>query len=211
MPLAFTSGMSNSQFRRLHVRRRTLAFVGAGAMVAALATASAVRPSFAPPGESNLRLTASLSSRTLTIQDGDSIVATYPVAVGKDDKPTPAGSFAIKKIVWNPTWTPPDEPWARGKSPQPAGARANPMKVAKLFFREPDYYIHGTGDTASLGSAASHGCLRMDPNDVAEVAKYVMEHGGQPRDESWFWRVLHFRNETKTVLLNNPVPLAVTE
>ena len=161
--------------------------------------------------ESSLHLTASLSERTLVLREGDSLVATYNVAVGKDGKPTPAGEFKIRKIVWNPAWIPPDEPWANGKSPQPAGARANPMKVAKLFFQEPDYYIHGTGDTASLGSAASHGCIRMDPNDVAAVAKFVMERGGQPRDESWFWRVLHFRNETKTVMLDNPVPLTVTE
>lgn len=203
--------MTDSSLRRPRVRRRTLAWLAVGAVAAATATASAVRPTIVQTDEPTLTLTADLSERTLTLRSADSTVGTYPVAIGTDLKPTPAGNFAIKKIVWNPTWTPPDQPWARGKSPQPAGARANPMKVAKLFFQEPDYYIHGTGDTASLGSAASHGCLRMDPNDVAEVAKYVMEHGGQPRDESWCWRVLHFRNETKTVLLSNPVPLTVTE
>lgn len=180
-------------------------------MVAAVATASAVRPTVADPVAPTLTLTADLSERTLTLKDVDSTIATYKVAIGTDLKPTPAGNFAIRKIVWNPTWVPPDEPWARGKSPQPAGARANPMKVAKLFFQEPDYYIHGTGAVESLGTAASHGCLRMDPDDVAQVAKYVMEHGGQPRDESWFWRVLHFRNETKTVMLDNPVPLTITD
>jgi lipoprotein-anchoring transpeptidase ErfK/SrfK len=197
--------------RRPHVRRRTLASLAVGAVVAAVATASAVRPTVSTPAEPTLTLTADLSDRTLTLRSADSAISTFQVAIGTDLKPTPAGNFAIRKIVWNPTWVPPNEPWARGKSPQPAGARANPMKVAKLFFREPDYYIHGTGDTASLGSAASHGCLRMDPDDVAQVAKYVMEHGGQPRDESWFWRVLHFRSETKTVLLDNPVPLTIVE
>lgn len=32
-----------------------------------------------------------------------------------------------------------------------AGAKANPMKLVKIFFKKPDYYIHGTGDVESLG------------------------------------------------------------
>jgi hypothetical protein len=85
------------------------------------------------------------------------------------------------------------------------------MKLVKIFFREPDYYIHGTGDVESLGDAASHGCLRMDPDDAYRVARYLMEHGGSPRDENWFWRILHFRSETKTVYLDSPIPMTVAD
>jgi hypothetical protein len=85
------------------------------------------------------------------------------------------------------------------------------MKVVKIFFREPDYYIHGTDDIESLGSAASHGCLRMHPDDAYRVARYLMDHGGQPRDENLFWRILHFRRETKTVYLQNPIPMTVVD
>jgi hypothetical protein len=45
--------------------------------------------------------------------------------------------------------------------------------------------------------------------DAAEVAQYIMEHGGQPRDESWFWRVIHARSQTKTVNLRNPIPITI--
>ena len=155
-----------------------------------------------------LRLTASLSDRRLLVQDGDSTLS-FAIAVGTDDKPTPTGQFTIRKIVWNPAWIPPDEKWAKGKAPQPPGAKANPMKLVKMFFKEPDYYIHGTSDLKSLGDAASHGCLRMDPDDAYRVARYLMEHGGQPRDENWFWRILHFRSETKTVYLDNPIAITI--
>jgi hypothetical protein len=84
------------------------------------------------------------------------------------------------------------------------------MKLVKIFFQEPDYYIHGTSEVESLGEAASHGCLRMDPDDAYRVARFLMENGGQPRDESWFWRVLHLRSETKTVYLDHPIPMTVT-
>lgn len=135
--------------------------------------------------------------------------ALHPDRIRRDSKPTPAGDFNIHRIVGNPAWIPPDEPWAKGKKPQPPGAAANPMKLVKIFFKGPDYYIHGTNEVESLGEAESHGCLRMDPDDAYRVARYLMEHGGQPRDESWFWRVVHFRSETKTVYLDTPVPMTV--
>jgi lipoprotein-anchoring transpeptidase ErfK/SrfK len=158
-----------------------------------------------------IRVEADLSERKLYIKSGDSTLESFAVAIGKGSKPTPQGSYKIRKIVWNPTWVPPDEPWAKGKTAQAPGAKANPMKLVKIFFQEPDYYIHGTGDLESLGDAASHGCLRMDPDDAYRVARYLMEHGGQPRDENWFWRVLHSRSETKTIYLNNPISMSVDE
>jgi murein L,D-transpeptidase YcbB/YkuD len=84
------------------------------------------------------------------------------------------------------------------------------MKVAKIFFREPDYYIHGTGQVNSLGDAASHGCLRMDPDEVAELAQFLMNNGGQPREEGWFSRVIHMRWKTHTVTLTKPITLVVS-
>ncbi|HEY9225416.1 MAG TPA: L,D-transpeptidase [Gemmatimonadaceae bacterium] len=163
----------------------------------------------ATPDSASLRVEVSLKHRSLRLIRGDERIATYPIAIGRRSMPTPRGNYEIQKIVWNPAWIPPDREWARNKKPQKPGAPGNPMKVVKMFFREPAYYIHGTGDTESLGDAASHGCLRMDPDDAYRVARYLMEHGGSPRDESWFSRVLHFRRETKTVYLDNPIPMSV--
>ncbi|HVX41839.1 MAG TPA: L,D-transpeptidase [Gemmatimonadaceae bacterium] len=154
-------------------------------------------------------LEADLSERKLTIHNGNDDVATYTVAVGRGSYETPVGNYSIRKIVWNPAWIPPDSKWAKKAKPQAPGAPGNPMKLVKIFFKEPDYYIHGTNDPASLGKAESHGCLRMDPDDAYDVARYLMENGGQPRDENWFWRVLHFRSQTKTVYLDDPIPMVV--
>jgi murein L,D-transpeptidase YcbB/YkuD len=159
----------------------------------------------------SLHLVADLSDRKLYLKLGDETAETFPVAVGSPKYPTPPGEYRIRHIVWNPAWVPPPKGWAKDKQPQAPGARANPMKVVKIFFREPDYYIHGTGDVESLGNAESHGCLRMDPDDAYRVARYLMEHGGQPRDENWFWRIVHFRNETKNVYLDQPIPMTVTD
>ncbi len=162
--------------------------------------------------ESPLVLKANLRGRMLVAQRGDSTLKTYAVAVGQDEYPTPIGTFTIRKIVWNPSWRPPPgADWAKGKTAKDPGDPGNPMKVVKIFFQEPDYYIHGTDDVESLGSAASHGCLRMHPQEVADLAKIIMEHGGQPHEENWFWRIIHSRREEKVVYLNNPIALTISD
>jgi lipoprotein-anchoring transpeptidase ErfK/SrfK len=162
--------------------------------------------------EAPLVLKANLRARILFVTRGDSTLKSYAVAVGQEKYPTPLGTYTIRKMVWNPSWRPPPEAdWAKGKKAKGPGDPGNPMKVVKIFFREPDYYIHGTGDVESLGSAASHGCLRMDPNEIADLAKLIMEHGGQPRGENWFWRILHSRRDEQVVYLDNPVSLMVGE
>ena len=186
-----------------------LAMLAAVPGVAKLFGRETARAAASPP-TSTLRLEADLSERRLKMYEADTLVWQYPISPGQPDYPTPPGKYLIRHLVWNPSWRPPpNAAWAKKYTPKEPGDEANPMKVVKIFFKEPDYYIHGTGDINSLGKAESHGCLRMDPEHVAEVAKFVMEHGGEPRDENWFWRIIHFRSEEKSIYLKNPVPLVV--
>ena len=178
-------------------------------MVAVAGTAMARSGDHVVTSDPPLHVTADLGARKLYLQVGDKTIESFPIAIGRDSKPTPRGEYRIRKIIWNPAWNPPDSKWAKGKKPQPPGAKGNPMKLVKIFFKEPDYYIHGTDDLESLGEAESHGCLRMNPDDAYQVARYLMDHGGSPRDENWFWRVLHFRSQTKTVYLDNPIEMTV--
>ncbi len=158
----------------------------------------------------NLYLVVDKSDKRLKMYEADTLLWQYPISDGTAGYPTPVGNYRIRKLIWNPRWTPPpNSKWARKYTPKGPGEPGNPMKVVKIFFREPDFYIHGTAETGRLGNAASHGCIRMDPEHVAEVAKYIMEHGGQPREESWFWRVLHFRSQERPIYLKNPIPLRV--
>jgi len=157
-----------------------------------------------------VHLDVTIGGKTLDVRDAtNKVLASYQISPGLPKHPTPTGNFAIRKIVWNPAWVPPKAGWAKGKKATSPTDPKNPMKVVKIFFREPDYYIHGTWDINSLGKAESHGCLRMDPEHVAEVARFLMEHGGQPRDENWFWRIIHFNSDEKSIYLKNPVPLEI--
>src|SRR5919106_3909570 len=123
---------------------------------ARLNSASATAPARVAGAQGPLSLYASLSGRVIELRQGGSAVAAYTIAVGKDGHPTPTGNFRIKKLVWNPGWVPPKADWARDKTAKAPGHPENPMKVVKVFFREPDYYIHGTSETTTLGDAASH-------------------------------------------------------
>ncbi len=164
----------------------------------------------APAALGALHLQADLSDRELrAVIDGE-LVERFAIAVGKDRYPTPTGRFKIRKVIWNPAWRPPDSKWARKESPKPPGHPDNPMKVVKMFFKEPDYYIHGTDDDDSLGGAESHGCIRMNGGDVERLGRLVMVHGGKPKSEPWYRRIFR-RRATKVVYLSTPVPIAIRE
>lgn len=135
---------------------------------------SSLRPTLDPP----LRLVASLSARELKAVEYGDVVATYGIAVGRPSHPTPTGSFTTGDIVWNPSWTPPPTDWARNKRYQPPGVPANPMQGVKIYFRAPYYFIHGTNDPESIGEAASHGCIRMAPDDAVALARRIERAGG---------------------------------
>jgi len=158
----------------LNGRRRLAAVLAAVAIIPAGLWASRL-PLFHDQG---LRLVVSLSARELkVIEDGD-VVKTYGVAIGRPSHPTPTGTFRTGDIDWNPSWTPPPRDWARNKRYQPPGAAANPMQAVKIYFRAPYYFIHGTNDSDSIGEAASHGCLRMTPEDATSLAHRIERAGG---------------------------------
>lgn len=164
----------------------------------------------AAEGAASLRLEVDLSERQLSVVKDGEVIETYPVAIGKESYPTPKGNFAIRRIIWNPRWVPPDSPWARKKRPKAPGEAGNPMGKVKIFFSEPDYYIHGTKEVDSLGQAESHGCLRMSNPDVVSLAKKVMDAGGKPVTQSFISRVINRIRSTHEVRLSTPVAISVT-
>ena len=138
----------------------------------------------AVPGE--VTLAASTKKNVMELRVGGRTIRRYDISVGKKKYPTPQGTFHINHIVWNPAWVPPDEKWAKDKKPAAPGSDKNPMKVVKIFFKEPDFYIHGTGDEDMLGDAASHGCIRMSQRDAFNLGRYLMDHGGAQKPASWY-------------------------
>jgi hypothetical protein len=95
---------------------------------------------------------------------------TYGIAVGAPGYETPTGRFAIHNKAVNPAWSAPDEPWAGAYRNEvvAGGSPENPLK-ARWMGIVGGVGIHGTAAEYSIGTAASHGCIRMRVADVIDL------------------------------------------
>lgn len=107
---------------------------------------------------------------TLRLYKKLKLVESYRIAVGQQGLETPAGRYQVQNKAVNPAWSVPNRPWAGKLAGRviPGGRADNPLKARWLGFYD-GAGIHGTSDLASLGTAASHGCIRMAVPDVMEV------------------------------------------
>ncbi len=97
--------------------------------------------------------------------DGE-VVKTWPVAVGKSSTPTPPGVYEIVRLKQDPTWS-----W-EGKR-YPPGDPENGLGTRWIGIDLPTYGMHGTNEPESIGTEASHGCIRSQNADIEEVFEYL--------------------------------------
>jgi lipoprotein-anchoring transpeptidase ErfK/SrfK len=97
-------------------------------------------------------------------------VKAYPIAVGQVGLETPAGQYTIANKAINPAWHVPNSAWAGKLAGKviPGDDPSNPIKARWLGIFD-GVGIHGTSDDASIGSNASHGCIRMHIPDVEKL------------------------------------------
>jgi lipoprotein-anchoring transpeptidase ErfK/SrfK len=118
-------------------------------------------------------LVVSKSSTSVTLYENLKPVKTYQVAVGMPKYPTPSGRFAIQNKQVDPVWNVPNSDWAgdlAGRS-IPPGPK-NPLKARWMGFSGGAGF-HGTDAINSIGSAASHGCVRMLVSDIVDLYERV--------------------------------------
>jgi lipoprotein-anchoring transpeptidase ErfK/SrfK len=98
------------------------------------------------------------------------LAKTYNIAVGQVGFDTPAGLYHIQNKAVNPAWSVPNSGWAGSLAGTvvPGGTAANPLKARWMGIYD-GAGIHGTAETGSIGTAASHGCIRMLIPDVIEL------------------------------------------
>ncbi|GAC1318177.1 MAG: hypothetical protein NVSMB25_07230 [Thermoleophilaceae bacterium] len=105
-------------------------------------------------------------------------VRSYPIAVGRQGLETPAGLYHVQEKQVDPPWQVPNSSWAGALAGRtiPPGPQ-DPLKARWIGF-DGSAGIHGTDDVGSLGSSASHGCIRMAVPDV--IALYPDVRVGDP-------------------------------
>lgn len=119
-------------------------------------------------------LTVDESTFTLTLFKDLKVAKTYTVAVGQPAYPTPTGLYSIESKQVDPVWSVPNSDWAGelAGTVVEGGTDANPLKSRWMGITD-GAGIHGTSEVDSLGSAASHGCVRMAVPDVEELYDQV--------------------------------------
>jgi lipoprotein-anchoring transpeptidase ErfK/SrfK len=115
-------------------------------------------------------LVADRSNFQLHLYEGLQLSRTYTVAVGAVGFDTPAGLYHIQNKAVDPAWSVPNSDWAGSLAGTvvPGGVPENPLKARWMGIYD-GAGIHGTDQTASLGTAASHGCIRMAIPEVIEL------------------------------------------
>lgn len=116
---------------------------------------------------------------TFPRRNGYRLVQTYVCAVGTEGHETPAGVFSVLAKIRNPSWTMPDADWVpkemRG-TVVPGGDPANPLVGSFIKITDDptgSVGIHGTRALDSLGTKASHGCIRVHPDVALELHKRI--------------------------------------
>ena len=124
-------------------------------------------------------------------------VQTYPVSIGRMDWSTPQGSTTIVSKQENPPWHPPEsirEEHAREGDFLPLvvpPGPTNPLGNHALRLGIPGYLIHGTNKEYGVGMRVSHGCIRMLPEDIAQLFSHVQRGTpvhiiNQPVKAGWY-------------------------
>jgi murein L,D-transpeptidase YcbB/YkuD len=178
-------------------------------LAATLAALSLGIASPAPAQEAQpLRIDLNIPALQLVVYEGDTELNRYRVSVGKPGHDTPDGQFTITHAEWNPWWRPPEgREWTRGREVTPPGLN-NPMGRVKLFFM-PLYFIHGTPERESIGTPASHGCVRMLNSEVIELARLIHERAAPQVSQAEITRILAQPRQTRRGNLRNPVEVVI--
>ena len=126
----------------------------------------------------SVSLTINIAQRLLVFSDGERARA-YPITVGRRSWPTPVGAFTIVIKETDPVWDVPvsiqREMEQQGKPviTRMAASPDNPLGRHWIGLSLPSLGIHGTNAPSSIYSFASHGCIRMHPDDVADLFERV--------------------------------------
>jgi lipoprotein-anchoring transpeptidase ErfK/SrfK len=108
-------------------------------------------------------------SNTLTYYEDGQVKKRYGVATGTGGYPTPHGQFRITLKRMNPSWVNPHTDWSEGMPEVIPPGPNNPLGTRALNLSASGIRIHGTPDDSSIGSNASHGCIRMHIHDSEEL------------------------------------------
>ncbi|MBD0326836.1 MAG: L,D-transpeptidase, partial [Pyrinomonadaceae bacterium] len=173
------------------------------------AHASKGKPNAVP---TDTRIVVNAPAYRMDVFEGGRLVKSYKIGIGYPEFPLPVGQRRANTIIFNPTWTPPDEPWVEASNKvKPgekieAGSKLNPLGPIKIPIGLPSL-IHGGKSTAKLGGFASHGCVGLTTPQVQEFARMLAGLAGTELTDEQIMAHAKTPKETKEVKLARAVPV----
>jgi lipoprotein-anchoring transpeptidase ErfK/SrfK len=166
-------------------------------------------PNFVPK---DTRVVVNIPAFRMDVFKDGSLVKSYKIGIGYPAFPLPTGVRKAEMIIFNPTWTPPDEPWVAnmknvsvGKAVA-AGSKLNPLGPIKIPIGAPSL-IHGGKPLAKIGTFASHGCVGLTNAEVQDFARVLAQAAGTQLTDGTIQSYFKNRTRTQVVKLNQVVPV----
>jgi hypothetical protein len=158
------------------------------------------------------RVVVNAPAYRMDVFEAGRLVKSYKIAIGYPEFPLPTGVRKARAIIFNPTWTPPDEPWVAkmknvtaGKTVE-AGSRLNPLGPIKIPIGGPSL-IHGGKPPAKLGKFGSHGCVGLTTPQVREFSKQLAGLAGSTLTDAEMNTYARAKTETKELKLKEAIPV----
>jgi lipoprotein-anchoring transpeptidase ErfK/SrfK len=153
------------------------------------------------------RIVVNIPAFRMDIFREGSLLKSYKIGIGYPQFPLPTGFRKAEMIIFNPTWTQPNESWASNPGEVvPAGASGNPLGPIKIPIGGANL-IHGGKDLWKIGTFASHGCVGLTNGQVKDFAKVLAEATDTELKEDTMAWYLKRRSLTQVVKLARLVPV----
>ena len=159
------------------------------------------------------RIVINAPAYRMDIFENGKLIKSYQIGIGYPEFPLPVGVRTANSIIFNPTWTPPDESWVESPSSKvkvgqkvEAGSKLNPLGLVKIPIGLPSL-IHGGKSPAKLGGFASHGCVGLTDSQAIDFSKRLAALGGVEITDRQIAKYRQNRSQTKNVALQHPIPI----
>ena len=153
------------------------------------------------------RIVVNIPAFRMDVFHEGSLLKSYKIGIGYQQFPLPTGFRKAEMIIFNPTWTQPNESWASNPGEVvPAGAGGNPLGPIKVPIGGANL-IHGGKSLAKIGTFASHGCVGLTNDEVKDFTRTLAEASNTELKEDTMAAFLQHRTRTQVVKLGQIMPV----
>jgi lipoprotein-anchoring transpeptidase ErfK/SrfK len=153
------------------------------------------------------RIVVNIPAFRMDVFQNGTLLRSYKIGIGYQQYPLPTGFRKAEQIIFNPTWTQPNEPWASDPGGiTPAGAAGNPLGPIKVPIGGANL-IHGGKSLAKIGTFASHGCVGLTNDEVKDFVRTLADATKIELTDDKIAGYLKHRTRTQVVKIPNAVPV----